>query len=179
MKKIKLTRGQYALVDDADFEYLSQWKWYATFDGTAGGFYAMRADLSGPPPPPPKSRTRVLMHRAILDVPLGKFVDHINGNTLDNRRENLRLATNQQNQINSKMRKNNTSGFKGVSWCKKTGKWRARIRHEGVQKLLGFFDNKEDAAKEHDKMARQFYGEFARPQGFPLQAELTLLKNER
>jgi len=100
----------------------------------------------------------LLLHRIILNAPKDMQVDHINGNRLDNRRENLRLCTHQQNCMN---RKPVTPGYKGVSWAK--GKWRAQIRYQGYTHYLGNnFDAPEEAAQAYDEKAKELFGEFAR-----------------
>src|SRR3990167_8684300 len=131
MKKIELTKGQYALVDDKDFKVLSQHKWHCSFYG-----YAARRD----------SGKIVYMHSVILPAQEGMRVDHINRNSLDNRRENLRVCTHRQNLWNRPKSENNTSGFKGVSWEKRRNKWRASICKNYKQYSLGEFFTKEEAA---------------------------------
>ena len=112
-----------------------------------------------------KTRYTCRIHRliamAFIPNPEGKpFVDHINNNTLDNRTENLRWATPTQNNFNSKISKNNTSGVKGVSYHKRDNKWIARIKINGKQTHLGSFDNKEDAIKARLKKSIEIQGEF-------------------
>src|ERR1700741_4140580 len=102
---IPLTRNQNAIVDAADFEWLSQWNWYAMWSKCTKSFYAARR---GP------CSSVIFMHRLIIDSE--KLVDHKDHNTLDNRRENLRKCTYMQNSQNKRMRRNNRSGFKGVRW---------------------------------------------------------------
>jgi hypothetical protein len=99
-------------------------------------------------------RRSILMHRLVLYAPRGKEVDHINGDTLDNRRGNLRLAAHDQNGHNRKIQRNNASGFKGVSCYKRTGLWGAYIKFRGKQYHLGYFDTPELAAREYDRAAR-------------------------
>src|SRR3972149_6021810 len=113
MKKIKLTKDEFALVDDEDFEYLNQFAWQCSPLG-----YATR---------------RIGMHREIIKTPKGMYTDHINGNPLDNRKENLRIVTFSQNMLNRKRYKNNKSGHKGVVWNKDRQKWRVRIDVKGMQ----------------------------------------------
>ena len=145
MKTIPLTRGLVAKVDDADYGWLSKFKWYA--QRTAPGiFYAARGHGS-------------LMHREIL--PGASQVDHINQDKLDNQRHNLRAADSRKNKANIKRKKNNTSGFKGVSWNKRKGCWTADITSFGKHKYLGQFKVVSDAAKAYDDAAKKEFGEFA------------------
>ena len=88
-------------------------------------------------------------------------VDHINGNPLDNRKSNLRICTNAENQRNRGVNKNNTSGYKGVCWAKQNKKWKARIKHNGKLIHLGYYKDKEEAARAYDKKAKELHGEYA------------------
>ncbi len=97
-----------------------------------------------------------------MGFPDGKQVDHINGNPLDNRRENLRICENAENNRNKGLTKASTSGYKGVSLYKRSGTWRAYIVTNYKQKHLGTFDNPIDAAKAYNVAAIKFHGEFAR-----------------
>lgn len=143
MKKIPLTQGEFALVDDDMFAYLSQWKWYLSDTG-----YAERKPVSG----------KVIMHRDIMGNPKGKQIDHINGNRLDNRRENLRVCNRSQNAMNTEKRSTNKSGYKGVSLDGKSGKWVAHIRNTYV----GGFHDIVEAARAYDAKARELFGDFAK-----------------
>ena len=153
MKQIPLTQGKFALVDDADYEYLSQWKW-RYISG-----YAVRWDDSRPG----RERGLISMHREVMHAPDGMQVDHINGNGLDNRRENLRICTHAQNMQNTGKHASNTSGFKGVFLDKtcKSKTWRAQIRIPGHRISLGSFTDPESAARAYDAKARELHGEFA------------------
>lgn len=135
MKKIQLTRGKVALVDNEDFTALNKHKWCAMH--RRGLYYAVR----GIPCSDNNRRQRTeLMHRVILDAKTGQAVDHANGDGLDNRRANIRFATHSQNIINRRMQCNNTSGYRGVGWQKQERKWRARIQVEGKVIFLGFLN---------------------------------------
>jgi len=105
----------------------------------------------------------VLMHRQLLNAPDGMLVDHKNGDTLDNRRSNLRLATRQQNNCNSSMQRRNTSGFKGVSWSTSSKKWKAQIQVNGKNKYLGVFETREKAHEVYASAAHELHGDFASP----------------
>jgi hypothetical protein len=98
-----------------------------------------------------------LMHKGYLP----KTIDHINGDRLDNRIENLRAVTANQNQHNRKLNSNNTSGFKGVSWCKRDNKWKAAIKLEGKKINLGRFNTPEEADAVVRKAREELHGSFA------------------
>lgn len=138
MKKIKLTQNKVTLVDNEDFEWLNQWKWYFC------NGYAMRnkADRSG----------LIRMHRLINKTPEGLFTDHINRNKLDNRRNNLRTVNKSLNGHNTGARVNSKSGVKGVMWDKRRNKWRAEIMVNRIRKFIGYFDDLNKAS-----MARRQY----------------------
>jgi hypothetical protein len=150
---IPLTRGQNAIVDIEDFDWLSQWNWYAEWSPCSHSYYAARRD---------ENNDYVSMHRIITDAPPSKEVDHDNHDTLDNRRDNLRVCSRQQNRFNQGLRSNNTSGFKGVSWSKKLSKWWGNIRINGKTLHLGYFASKEEAARAYDEAAKKHFGEFAK-----------------
>lgn len=150
-KLIPLTRRQFAIVDDADFDWLSQFKWCA-LPATSNGFYAVRRASS--------SGGLIYMHRFILGIESGD-ADHINRNKLDNRRLNLRAATRPQNMSNRlKLNRNGraSSQFKGVSLNKQLNKWHATIS----QKHIGYFTSELEAARAYDAAALLHFGEFAR-----------------
>ena len=113
------------------------------------------------------TREIIQLHRAVLERILGRSLrkgeepDHINGDKLDNRRCNLRLATRSQNMANRPKSRNNRSGYKGVIWDKRQGKWRATIGYHGKTTTLGRYDNIEAAARAYDRAARQYFGDFA------------------
>jgi hypothetical protein len=150
MKEIELTQGRVARVDDVDFHKLAGFRWHLHNKG-----YAARGVKAGEQ----TSSHLSLMHREITNAPKGWQVDHINGDRLDNRRENLRLATRSQNQANS-LNPRNSSGFRGVS--PRNGRWVAQTKHLGRYYSLGTFDNPEDAARAYDKAAVRLHGQFAR-----------------
>lgn len=152
-KELKLTRGYTAIVDDEDYEWLSKWKWTAL--PTAHRVYARRAYWDGD-----KYKT-VYLHRQIMNATGKITVDHINRDGLDCRRANMRLATNSQNCFNTGMRRNNTSGIRGVSWWKAMRAWRADIRIMGRHIHLGKFLTIRAAESAYRAAAEQFQGEFA------------------
>ena len=135
-KLIELTKGQFAIVDDSDYEYLSKFKWYAK-ERKHTWYAARRSGLS-----------EVRMHRVILNVGAGIEVDHINGNGLDNRRANLRPVTKSENAQNRMPRGNSASGFKGVYLRSDGKKWQASIMVNRKQIFLGGnFETAERAAR--------------------------------
>lgn len=150
--KIKLTQGKFALVDDEDFEYLNQWKWFFN------NGYAVRQKhigmINGK-----RKQEKVYLHREVMKTPINLYTDHINHDTLDNRKSNLRICTNQQNSANMSKPKNNTTGFKGV--YRSRNKWRARIYvlKRGIGG--GSYNTKEEAAKAYNLLALKYFGDFA------------------
>lgn len=154
MKLIKLTQGQVALVDDADFEWLDQWKWCA-YKNRYGKFCAARQASA------PKRRT-IYLSRLICGAVVGEQIDHKNGDSLDNRRCNLRFCTASQNQWNRSAQKDNTSGFKGVTWHKQHSLWMARINVYSRQIHLGLFSTAVEAGRAYKIAARKYHGEFSR-----------------
>lgn len=154
MKKIKLTQGKFALVDNEDCERINQFNWYV--DNTYGYWRAKRnIPFNG-------KQTTLLMARYILDVTDSKqFVDHRNHNTLDNQKHNLRICTHAENLRNRKIQKDNKSGYKGVSYFKRDRNWRARIHINHKEMYLGTFDNPKLAHKAYCKAATKYFGEFA------------------
>lgn len=146
MKTINLTQEKYAYVDDEDFDYYSQWKWYYSASG-----YAVRS----------KNGHQVFLHREIANTPKGYKTDHIDRNKLNNTRENLRTCTDSQNQANTTKKSTNTSGYKGVSLNKQTGRWTAQITVGRKRIHIGYFDFPEDAAQAYNYQAEFYFGEFA------------------
>lgn len=104
---------------------------------------------------------QINIHNLILVKKDGLMIDHINRNTLDNRKCNLRYATYSQNSINRKLQKNNTSGYRGVHWFKITKKWKAKITCNKKRIYLGYYKSKIEAAKAYNKAAKKYFGEFA------------------
>jgi len=163
VKKIKLTQGKEALVDDDDYEMLMEHKWFANKAGK--NHYAITSlptQLDG-------ERKRSKMHRAIMKPLQGLEVDHINGDTLDNRKENLRVCTHQQNQANRSLGKDNTSGYKGICYKKKNKDminehakpWEVRINFNNKKVYVGAYKTAEAAARAYDRKTIELNGEFA------------------
>ena len=144
MKLIPLSRGQFAKVDDEDYERIAQHKWHVAAKG-----YASRHEGS----------SKVYMHREVLAAPMGFVVDHANGDRLDNRRANLRLCTHSQNSANMRLLGRNTSGFKGVT--RQDNRWKAQLYHHGRNYHLGLFDSPVAAALAYNNAAKVHFGPFA------------------
>jgi len=109
-------------------------------------------------------KKKIYAHRIVMgvgDYEMNKQIDHINGNTLDNRRQNLRIVTSRQNGLNSAIRKDNTSGVTGVSWDKKRQKWIARVFDNGKEISLGYFDKFENAVIARKNGEKKYYGEYS------------------
>lgn len=143
MKRIPLTQGKFAIVDDFNYEWLSQWKWHAQKDRNT--FYAVRSIGKWP-----KQKT-VLMHRLILDLKSGEQTDHLNGNGLDNRCCNIRTCTYAQNQWNQHLAKPAAD----VSWDKKGKNFRARITHNGKRLNLGRYKTRKEAVAVYQKARKE------------------------
>ncbi len=155
MKTIKLTQGKFALVDNEDFERVNQFKWYV-------GFMAKRYWCGMREIRINQKRMTLLMSRFIMDVSYSKiFVDHINHNTLDNRKCNLRICNSAENQRNRVISSNNKSGYKGVSWHKRDQIWQACIRMDKKSIHLGYHNDPELAHKAYCKAAIKYHGKFA------------------
>lgn len=152
MRTLIIKGGKYGnhltVVDEKDFAYLSQFCWYFHKG------YARRLVWKGSP---------VLMHREILGLKNSRMcVDHVNGNPLDNRRLNLRIASRSQNAKNQRTRPDNTSGYKGVSWHERLKMWKTQIQVNKNKKHLGVFNSKEEAYMIYVMAEEFYYGKFAR-----------------
>lgn len=146
MKKVPLTgalgKGKYALIDDSDWPIVKQYRWQLHPDGYVYG-----------------SRGR--LHCYILHTPPALEIDHVDRDKLNNRKFNLRVCFHAENIRNRRISRNNTSGYKGVSWSSQTQRWRSAISVGGRKYYLGEFDIKEDAARAYNAAAIEAHGEFA------------------
>ena len=152
VKEIKLKSGQVALIDAEDFEKVEPYNWYYNHSSPRLEYAFGRKKNS--------SVSKIPMHRLILDFPEDKSIDHINGNGLDNRKENLRICSHKMNMANQRVRSNNKSGFKGVH--KQGEKWVASICSNYKINYLGIFNTPEEAASVYNNKAKELFGEFAR-----------------
>ena len=147
-REISLSRGRVALVDDDMYDFLMQWKWHA--HQRHDGKFDARTQVN---------RKQICMHRLIINTPLGMQTDHIDRNTLNNQRDNLRPCTNGQNSANRAKSRGAQSQFKGIFLAGK--RWRAVISIGRKHIHLGHFANEIDAAKAYDQAARERFGDFA------------------
>ena len=154
MKKIPLTQGKYAIVDDEDYEELSKHKWCASRVGKT--FYAVRGIKIGV-----NKRSTVKMHKQIMCTPTGMDTDHIDMNGLNNQKGNLRVCTRSENLRNRRAPINNTSGQKGVHFDNKRNKWVAQLTLHGKNKHIGRFLTQNEARKSYQNACTKYHGEFA------------------
>lgn len=148
---VTLTKGKVAIIDDADAAIVAPYSWSVMWNGHR--WYARRGDrVVG---------KHVYMHRAVLGLPDGLDGDHMNGDSLDNRRSNLRPATQAQNMANRGKQSNNPTGFKGVRKHPTNGLYRAYITFKYKRETIGWYATPEEAARAYDARARVLHGEFA------------------
>lgn len=158
--EIPLTQGLNALVDDEDAE-IGRHKWHAHRGRKT--FYAERKHRNY------KGTRTLKMHRVVMERYLGRklfdseMVDHVNGNGLDNRRTNLRIASVSENLANSGVWKSSTSGYRGVSYHKRNKRWQAKILFNGVLIHCGWYSTPEEASRAYEAKAKEIFGEFYRP----------------
>lgn len=153
-KQIPLTQGKFAIVDDEDYEWLSQHGWHTTKDRKT--YYAVRwSSKKGG-----RRNHRIWMHREIMKPLANMQIDHVNHNGLDNRKKNLRICTHSDNQHNRKPQPGKSSKHKGVTWHQKG--WQVAITHNGKSIYIGRFHNELEAAKAYDAKAKELFGGFAK-----------------
>ena len=144
------------IVDDEDADFVLSRKWHLRIDANGTHYVQTGFRYRG-------EKQSVMLHHCIIGMIKGMLTDHKNGNTLDNRRENLRFATYSQNGCNRKKQNRETSShFKGVSWCSTKRRWKSCIHVNGKKYWVGSFHNELDAAKAWNIKARELHGEFAR-----------------
>lgn len=166
MKQIPLTQGKFTIVDDDDFEKVKQFKWNYHHQKPDHDYKYGRAARRCKCPIAKGVYPTIFLHRQIMSCPKGFCIDHINHNTLDNRKSNLRICTTSQNAMNSrKCRTKKTSEYKGVSYDRFTNKWMMMIELDGKRYRKRFCDEI-DAALHYDTKARELFAEFAHP-NFP------------
>jgi hypothetical protein len=160
MKEIQLTQRKFALVDDDDFEELNKMSWHAWYNKNGDSFYAHHSVYKGKG----KNPCVIRMHRYLMKVSDPKIkVDHVDGNTLNNQKYNLRVCESNQNTMNLKeLKSNNTTGYRGVTKYFYNGrkKWVAGANKNKKRIHIGYFDSPEEAARAFDKAAKELYGEF-------------------
>jgi len=160
MRKIALTQGRFAIIDDEDFNELNRYKWQVTRNG-----YAIRTQNKSKKKGILK-KTGIYMHKVIMGNPMGFEVDHINGNPADNRKSNLRIIKHKQNSYNLNIYKNNRMGYKGVHLHKQrintSTPFTATIRVNKKLIHLGCFKSLKDAALAYNNASKQYHGEFGR-----------------
>ena len=152
---VPLTKGFHSIIDASDMHLVDGYNWHVIANPKTGTMYAARTcRASG-------RERKVWMHRVVARSSGDFEVDHKNRDGLDNRRDNLRVATPSQNMCNRRLQRNNNSGIRGVSYEKKRGKWSARISFNGKKKNLGYYDTADQAGEAYAAAAKELHGEFS------------------
>ena len=155
MKEVYLSgvrgKGMVAFVDDEDYSVVSKYKWYLS-----GGGYAITNFWKGR-----KNHFHLTIHRLVSGLRPGVLCDHINQNKLDNRKINLRPCNASKNRMNTGVRADNTSGYKGIYWNTEARIWKAQVQVNGKRKCVGRFNSAKEAAAAYNESAKKYYGEFA------------------
>lgn len=150
MKTIQLTQGKVAIIDDEDYEKVCTKKWYA--HKRTGKYYAESGGING----------RYMLHIFVMGLENGVLLDHKDGDSLNNQKENLRVCTRQQNSYNKKPYSTAPiAGIKGISLNKKSKRWRAQIQKDKKKIYIGVYSNYLDAAKAYNEKAIELFGEFS------------------
>lgn len=152
MKSIRLTQNKITLVDNEDFKELNEFSWY----------YHQGRACRKPHKVKGKRKGFIWMHREIMKPSIDMTVDHLNGDALDNRKQNLRVCTKSQNQWNAKIRKDSSTGVKGVTFHKIKKKFIARIQVKGERIIIGNFNTLEEARDSIIKARQSYHGEYSR-----------------
>jgi hypothetical protein len=155
MKTIPLTKGYFTKVDDDDYKKFAIYRWYADASRLSEIRAVRSVNMGG------KKIKRIILSREIMNAPKELKVDHINHNTLDNRKCNLRVCTQEENCRNRTKMTNSKSKYKGVGWNTEMNKWIAKIVSKGNRIHLGVFADEWEAALAYNEAAKKYYGEFA------------------
>ena len=157
MKNVLLSNGYVAIVDNGDYTKINKFKWHVLKSKNGVRYATTKIKING-------IKTSIRMHRIIMGLESfdARQVDHINHDGLDNRKENLRICSKQQNNMNRRPNRNRTSKYKGLTLQKTTGKWIARISIDGKYMNLGTYRREDVAAVKYNEAALKYYGEFAR-----------------
>ena len=155
-KKVRVKVGEYidCIVDDDIYEKYGKYSWYAHKGKGEKLYVRWDTTIKG-------VKTKFILHRVIMDAPKGMLVDHIDGDTMNNLRSNLRICTQVENMRNQKKHINATSQYKGVSLCRATGKWVAQIRIDKKNIHLGTFAYEYQASLAYNNAAKKHFKEFA------------------
>lgn len=151
-KLIPLSQGKFAIVDEDNFDALSEHNWMYSHGYAKRNFVKENG-----------KKTTIYLHRVILGAEKGQIVDHKNGNPLDNRKTNIRICSQSENLFNKRIQSNNKSGYKGVAWNKEKKKWQAQARFCGKRYSIGYFQTKEEAAKAYNNTIIKISSEFSKP----------------
>ena len=148
----KHAKDREVLISKEDYDLVSKFSWYLNIQGYAVNTQRIKGT---------KKKKMIYMHRLIMGLDKKLIVDHINHDTIDNRRENLRLCTYSENLCNKKPEPNSKSSFKGVTWSVRDSKWVVQIWKDGRSFYYGYHENEIDAAKAYNEAAKEHHGEYA------------------
>ncbi len=151
---VALNHGQHSIIEEESVDKVKGMVWSAEWNNSCKRFMAVRWDHSG------CTSQRIIMYRLIMGAKKGEMVDHINHDVLDNRLSNLRIVTHQQNSYNKRLYKNNKSGYPGVNYHTRDGKWQASIGKDGKRIFLGHYATAEEANEAYQKAATKCFGEY-------------------